>query len=147
VQLAVAACATVVGLASEAHHDWLSGHGVIPLVYGNGVADSIRKAGNGHIDAFIDTFGGGYVEMAIDLGVAPDRIDTIIDREAAQKYGTKTDGNGAAASGAVLAELTAMLADGRLEIPIAATYPLTQVRAAYRQLEQRHTLGKIVLEP
>ena len=26
----------------------------------------------------IDTYGGGYVDMAIGMGVSPDRIDTII---------------------------------------------------------------------
>jgi NADPH:quinone reductase-like Zn-dependent oxidoreductase len=39
------------------------------------------------------------------------------------------------------------VADGRLEIPIARIYPLSEVRAAFRDLEQRHTLGKIVLRP
>ena len=79
--------------------------------------------------------------------MAPDRIDTIIDRAAAEKYGTKTDGSAAAANAEVLAELAGLVAEGRLEIPIAKTYPLAQVRDAYRDLEQRHTLGKIVLEP
>ena len=39
------------------------------------------------------------------------------------------------------------IAAGRLEIPIAKVYPLDEVREAYRELEQRHTRGKIVLEP
>ena len=73
-------------------------HGVIPVIYGDGVAERIRAAGNGRVDAFIDTFGGGYVEMAIGLGVTPDRIDTIIDRAAAQEYGTKVEGSAAAAN-------------------------------------------------
>ena len=120
---------------------------MIPVVYGEGVTDRIRKASDGSIDAFIDTFGTGYVEMAIELGVAPDRIDTIIDRTAAQEYGVKADGSAAAATTNVLAELAGLIARGRLEIPIAKTYPLTEVREAYRDLEQRHTLGKIVLEP
>jgi NADPH:quinone reductase-like Zn-dependent oxidoreductase len=47
----------------------------------------------------------------------------------------------------VLTELVGLIAEGRLEIPIAKTYPLTEVREAYRDLEQRHTLGKIVLKP
>jgi NADPH:quinone reductase-like Zn-dependent oxidoreductase len=147
VQLAAQRGARVIGLASEAHHGWLASHGVVPLVYGDAVADHIRQASGGHVDAFIDTFGGGYVEMAIGLGVPPDRIDTIIDRAAAEKYGTKSDGNAAAANAEVLAELAGMIAEGRLEIPIAKSYPLTEVREAYRDLEQRHTLGKIVLEP
>jgi NADPH:quinone reductase-like Zn-dependent oxidoreductase len=45
------------------------------------------------------------------------------------------------------AQLAGLLAAGRLEIPIAKVYPLAQVRDAYRELEQRHTRGKIVLEP
>jgi NADPH:quinone reductase-like Zn-dependent oxidoreductase len=147
VQLAVRSGATVIGLASPDHHDWLAGHGVIPVVYGDRVAERIRKAGNEHIDAFIDTFGGGYVEMAIGLGVPPDRIDTIIDRAAAQEYGTKTDGNAAAASAGVLSELAELVAGGGLELPISKVYPLAEVRQAYRDLEERHSLGKIVLRP
>ena len=147
VQLAVNAGAKVIGLASDEHHSWLTGHDVIPIAYGDGVVERIRESAGGLVDAFIDTFGGGYVEMAIGLGVAPERINTIIDRAAAQKYGTKNDGNAAAASADVMAELVGSIAEGRLEIPIAKTYPLTEVREAYRDLEQRHTLGKIVLEP
>jgi NADPH:quinone reductase-like Zn-dependent oxidoreductase len=147
VQLAVNAGATVIGLASESHHGWLVGHGVIAVDYGDGVAERISQASDGRVDAFIDTFGGGYVKMAIELGVAPDRINTVVDRTAAAEYGTKLDGNATAATDKVLAELAELIADGRLEVPIAKTYPLAEVRQAYRDLEQRHTLGKIVLEP
>jgi NADPH:quinone reductase-like Zn-dependent oxidoreductase len=118
---------------------------VTPVLYGDGVADRIKDASGGHVDAFIDTFGGGYVEMAIALGVLPDRIDTIIDRAAAQEYGAKTDGSAAGARVEVLAELAGLIAEGRLEVPVAKTYPLAEVREAFRDLEQRHTLGKIVL--
>jgi NADPH:quinone reductase-like Zn-dependent oxidoreductase len=38
-----------------------------------------------------------------------------------------------------------MVNEGELEIPIAKTYPLKQVREAYKELEQHHTQGKIVL--
>jgi NADPH:quinone reductase-like Zn-dependent oxidoreductase len=40
-----------------------------------------------------------------------------------------------------------MVANGELEVPIAAAYPLAEVRDAFRELERRHTLGKIVLVP
>jgi NADPH:quinone reductase-like Zn-dependent oxidoreductase len=147
VQLAVDAGATVLGLASEEHHGWLLGHGVIPLVYGEGVVEPIAEASGGHVDAFIDTFGGGYVKMAVELGVSPQRIDTIVDWAAAQEYGAKTDGNAVAGNAPVLAELVAMIVAGRLEVPIARVYPLAEVRGAFRNLEERHTLGKIVLRP
>jgi len=147
VQLAGEAGARVVGLASKPHHDWLRDHGAVPVAYGDGVADRIRAAAGGTVDALVDTFGDGYVDLAIDLGVAPERIDTIIDWAAAARHGVRTDGNMAGARPEVLAEVAGLIAAGRLELPIAATYPLDRVRDAYRELEERHTLGKIVLIP
>ena len=70
-----------------------------------------------------------------------------VDNLVARPSGAKTDGSAAAANTDVLGELAGLIARGRLEIPIAKTYPLTNVREAYRDLEQRHTLGKILLLP
>ncbi|MER6512936.1 NADP-dependent oxidoreductase [Nonomuraea sp. NPDC001636] len=148
VQLARRAGATVIGLASEHNHGWLRTHGVIPVAYGDGVTDRIEAAAPSGIDAFIDTYGGGYVETALALGVAVERIDTIADFAAAARYGVRTEPGTDARPGAeVLAELAALIADGHLEVPIANVYPLTQVRQAYTELERRHTHGKIVLRP
>jgi NADPH:quinone reductase-like Zn-dependent oxidoreductase len=83
----------------------------------------------------------------LKLGVATNRIDTIIDFAAAARYGVKTEGSYEAATAGVLAQLAGLMAAGRLEIPIARVYPLAEVRDAYRELEQRHTRGKIVLKP
>jgi NADPH:quinone reductase-like Zn-dependent oxidoreductase len=147
VQLARNAGAKVIGLASEKHHDWLVRHGVVPLAYGDGVANRIRAASDGRVDAFIDTFGADYVELAIELGVKPERIDTIINFAAVEKHGVKAEGSGSAASAEVLAELVGLIANLRLEVPIAKVYPLADVQAAFHDLEQRHALGKIVLRP
>jgi NADPH:quinone reductase-like Zn-dependent oxidoreductase len=147
VQLARHAGAKVIGLASTPNHEWLTGHGVIPVSYGPGIYDRVWDASSGRVDAFIDTFGSGYVDLALELGVRPDRIDTIIDFAAARQHGVKTDGNAAGASAGVLAELAGLIDKGVVEIPIAKVYPLTEVREAYRELERRHTRGKIVLRP
>lgn len=146
VQLARRAGATVIGLASPANHEWLAGHGVIPVAYGDGVADRIRQAA-GKVDAFIDTFGADYVQLALDLGVEPSRIDTIVRFDAVAEHGVKAEGNAAGAGAGTLAELARLIADGQLEVPIAATYPLSQVREAYQRLASGHILGKIVLIP
>ena len=143
-----AGAATVVGLASPANHEWLRDRGVIPVSYGSGVAGRIREAADDGVDAFIDTFGGGYVKLAVEeLGVAPDRVDTIIDWSAAREYGVKTEGSAAGSSPEVLAELAALIDQGELEVPIAKVFGLDEVREAYRELERRHTRGKIVLVP
>ena len=144
-QLARHAGATVIGLAGPANHEWLTAHGVLPVTYGEGAAERIAAAGTP--TAFLDTFGGEYVELALKLGIAPDRIDTIANFAAAQQYGVKVEGSAAAATPAVVAELAGLVAAGELDVEIAAVYPLDQVRDAYRQLEQGHTRGKIVLTP
>jgi NADPH:quinone reductase-like Zn-dependent oxidoreductase len=54
VQLAKILGAKVIGLASAANHTWLAEHGVIAVAYGEGVADRIRAASGGKVDAFID---------------------------------------------------------------------------------------------
>jgi NADPH:quinone reductase-like Zn-dependent oxidoreductase len=87
------------------------------------------------------------VKIAIELGVTPDRINTIIDFAAAKQYGVKTEGSHAALNAAMLAELARLIAAGELEVPIAATFPLSDVHDAFRLLEQGHTKGKIVLLP
>ena len=145
VQLARRAGARVVGIAGEANHEWLRAHGVEPVAYGDGLAERLREVAPEGIDAFIETFGGGYVDLAVELGVSPARIDTITDYGAAARHGAKTDASAAGSKPEVLAELAALIAGGELEVPIAATYPLERVREAYEELERRHTRGKIVL--
>ncbi|MEU5890570.1 NADP-dependent oxidoreductase [Streptomyces sp. NPDC047461] len=147
VQLARHRGATVIGLASERNHAWLKERGVVPVAYGEGVAERIREACGGSVDAFIDTFGDGYVELAVELGVRPGRINTIRDWRAAARIGARTYGEGAAACAVVLGELARLAARGELEVTIARGYPLEGVRDAFRELERGHTHGKIVLRP
>ena len=147
VQLLGVRGAKVLGIASRANEDWLSAHGAVPVVYGDGLAERLQAAAPNGIDAFIDLFGAEYVQLAADLGIPRGRIETIIAFEKAAQLGTKADGSVTASTTEVLSEMAQLVASGKIEIPIAATYPLEQVAAAYEQLEQRHTRGKIVLIP
>lgn len=147
VQLLKVRGANVVGLASEAHHDWLREKGVTPVAYGEGVMRRILEATPDGIDAFIDLFGPEYVELAVELDVPPAKIETIIAYEKAREVGAKSEGSSDATSPEILKEMAELVAAGKIEVPIAATYPLDEVREAFEQLEDRHTLGKIVLVP
>jgi len=147
VQLLRHAGATVIGLAGEANHAWLREHGVLPVTYGAGVLDRIRAAAPDGVDAFVDNFGDGYVDLALELGVAKDRINTIIDFAGAARTGVKAEGMAGSATVEVLGELVKLVEAGELEVPIAATYPLAQVREAFQDLMHRHSRGKIVLVP
>src|SRR6202022_588221 len=92
VQLLALPNVRVLGIASASNADWLRAHGVIPVAYGDGLAQRLRAAAPDGINAFIDLFGPDYVELAVDLGVAPERIATIISFPKAAEVGAKTEG-------------------------------------------------------
>ncbi|MGO8873902.1 MAG: NADP-dependent oxidoreductase [Acidimicrobiales bacterium] len=139
--------ARVLGIASPRNASWLEAHGVVPVPYGDGLADRLLAAAPDGIDAFIDLFGPEYVQLAADLGIPHDRIETITAYGKAEELDTKADGSATASTPEVLTEMAELVASGAIEVPIAATYPLERVADAFEELEQRHTRGKIVLLP
>src|SRR6202012_2532637 len=119
--------ARVVAVASERHHRWLRERGAIPVTYGDDVSARVVAASEGLPgSAFIDLVGDGYVELAVELGVSRDRLDTIAAFPAVQTYGVKSVGGAAAASAATLAELAEAIAVGDLVVPIQRAYPLDE---------------------
>jgi NADPH2:quinone reductase len=138
---------TVLGIASPDSLDILSQLGATPVAYGDGLEDRLRGAAPKGIDGFIDLFGPEYVQLAIDLGVQRDRIETIISFDAAAKFGTTAEGSSDASTTGVLSEMADLVANGSITFPIAASFALEDVQDAFAVLEQRHTHGKIVLIP
>jgi NADPH:quinone reductase len=136
--------ATVLAIASPRNHPWLAGKGAIPIGYGPGLRGELEGRG---ISAFIDLRGPEYLDLAVELGIPPHRINTIIAFAKAAQIGARTQGSMAGTSQENLAMLARLAADGRLELPIAATFPLVDVRSAFEVLEAGHTRGKVVLIP
>ncbi len=147
VQLLVLREAVVLGIAGPSNADWLRNHGVVPVGYGDGLAERLAAVAPQGIDAFIDLFGPDYLDLAVRLGVAPERIETIISFEKAAEIGAKTEGSMDASTPEVLAEMARLAATGAIDVDIAAAFPLDRVAAAFEVLERRHTHGKIVLLP
>jgi NADPH:quinone reductase len=146
VQLAREKGARVIGIAGEHNADWLRSVGVTPVPYGDGLADRLRAAAPDGLDVFVDTYGGGYVQLAVEeLRLPVERIDTVADFAAVGTYGVKGDGSAAGSDAGILAELAGLLAWGTIVLPIAAVYPLGRVKDAYAELAKRHSRGKIVL--
>ena len=110
VQLAKRAGATVLGIAGPSNDDWLTAHGVVPVNYGDGIADRLRDAApNGQIDAFLDFFGGGYVELAVtELGIDPLMTDATVIRQRQMGELGKQDDVRAAKSAGTAAMLDAI---------------------------------------
>jgi len=146
-QLARLRGADVIGTCGEANAALLTSLGIRPVQYGPGLSDRLRGLAPKGIDGFIDTFGAGNVELAISLGVASGRINSLIDHDAVQRFGVHSDAQEEADTPAIWAELAALITSGDIVVPIAAGYDFTteQVRQAYRDVGTRHVSGKRVL--
>ena len=145
VQLAVARGARVIGTASEANHELLRGWGAIPVRYGDGLAERVREVAPGGIDAALDASGrGGELPVSVELAGGPERVLTIARFDDVPK-GVTIRGGGMGDLQPALREIVALIGEGRLEVPIGATYPLEEAAAALDASEHGHLAGKIVL--
>lgn len=141
VQLARIAGAHVIGTGSAASSDFLRRLGAEPVTYGGGLADRVRALAPGGVTAAIDLHGTETVDAARELGVPDGRICTI----AAHVEGI-AGANGANASMGALEELAQLVAAGRLQVPIAAGFPIEQIRRAVEIQAGRHVHGKVVID-
>lgn len=144
VQFALATGARVVGTASESNHEFLRGLGVIPVAYGEGEVERLRDAAPNGYTAVLDNKGGDALLTALELGVPPERVNTIADRATAEEHGFATVGGGGKTA-EELADFARQAASGELIIPVRSTYPFAEVAQAYRELETGHGRGKVVL--
>jgi NADPH:quinone reductase-like Zn-dependent oxidoreductase len=141
VQLARLAGARVIGTGSPASSDFLRGLGAEPVAYGDGLADRVRALPVGRVTAAIDLYGTETVHAARELGIPDGRICTI----AAQVDGV-TPANGASAAPGALEEVARLVAAGQLRVPIAASFPVEQIRTAAELQAGRHVHGKVVID-
>lgn len=152
VQQAVDLGATVIGTASERDFDALRAFGALPVQYGPGLEERVRRAAPGEVDAAIDTVG---VDEAIDVSLAlvPDRRRIVstaafgrVKRDGFQIVGAANPHSGpfrAAAREPILD----LAARGKLTVPIWRTFPLSEAPRAVEALQGQHPSGKLALVP
>jgi NADPH:quinone reductase-like Zn-dependent oxidoreductase len=142
VQLARIAGARVIGTASEAAFDFLRELGAEPVTYGDGLVERVRALAPDGITAATDLFGTETVEAALALGVPAARISTIAAQGSDVK--AKATGTNDTEPGA-LDRIAGLIATGKLRVPIAASYPVEQIREAVTFQAARHAHGKVIV--
>ncbi|WP_328460662.1 NADP-dependent oxidoreductase [Actinoplanes sp. NBC_00393] len=141
IQLARLAGATVIGTASPNNHDYLRELGAVPVAYGEGLIEAVRATGLAPTVA-LDAAGGEAIAQSVALGIAPDRVGTIVDDKAAAEVGAVVVRAGR--SPQRLAEVVALAGQGKVVMPVR-TYPVESVVEAHEAVESRHGRGKVVL--
>ena len=143
VQLATLAGATVIGSAAPGTFEFLRQLGAEPVAYGPGLADRVKALAPGGVTAAADLFGTETAEAALALGVSPERISTVA-------AGPNPPG-GVRATGGIdagpdaLPRITGAILAGQLTVPVAATFPVGQIRDAVALQAGRHVHGKVVV--
>ncbi|GAA0613141.1 NADP-dependent oxidoreductase [Kutzneria viridogrisea] len=143
VQLAKLAGARVIGTAAASTFEFLRQFGAEPVAYGPGLADRVRTLAPEGVTAATDLFGIETAEAALALGVPPERISTVA-------AGPNPPG-GVRATGGIdagpdaMARISDAILAGTITVPIAATFPIEQIRDAVTLQAGRHVHGKLVI--
>ncbi|WP_326682760.1 NADP-dependent oxidoreductase [Streptomyces sp. NBC_01237] len=145
VQLAVVRGARVIGTAGPANHEYLHSLGAEPVAYGAGLVERVRALAPGGVDLALDVAGSGVLPELIELADSPERVVTVADFNGAQEHGVTFSRGDAGRAVHALAEIGGLIEAGRFSLPVARTFPLTEIAEAHRVSEDGHVRGKLVL--
>ncbi|HLO36232.1 MAG TPA: NADP-dependent oxidoreductase [Candidatus Deferrimicrobium sp.] len=151
VQLAAAAGAHVIAVASETHWDLLRSLGVTECVdyRGRQVADAILRHAPGGADAVLDLVGGGSLAAVLGSVRPGGRAATTValdgDLEPAIDRNLILHGILVRPDGARLRAIAGLMAAGRLRVVVDRTYPWEEAADAHARVETGHGRGKVVL--
>ena len=146
VQMALARGARVIASASEANHDYLREIGATPVRYGQGLAERVRAAVGGPVDAVFDVAGKTPVEDLISLAPEPSQVVSIANYAAGQAGARVTGGGADSHPMEAMALVAELLAQNKLVIKVQ-TFPFDRAAEAYRISQSGHVRGKLVLVP
>jgi NADPH2:quinone reductase len=154
VQLAALRGARVIATASSRNHARLRELGAEPVKYGDGLTERVRALAPGGVTAAIDLIGTNEaIDASLELVGDRNRIASIAAFKRGGEEGLKLLGSGPGADpgtdirAAARLELVDLVSAGKLDVMVAARYPLDEVADAHREILTGHTSGKIVLVP
>jgi NADPH:quinone reductase-like Zn-dependent oxidoreductase len=146
VQMALARGAKVIASSGEANLDYLREIGATPVRYGQGVAERVRAAAGGPVDAVFDVAGKTPIAELIGLAPEPSQVLSIANFAAGQAGARVTGGGADSHPMEALALVADLLAENKLVIKVQ-TFPFDRAGEAYRISQGGHVRGKLVLVP
>ncbi len=135
---------SVVGTASAAKKEFVESLGVTHVESGEGVADRIRAAAPGGVDAIFDLVGGAALEAVAGVAADPSKVISAADPATATAVGGSFIQR--ARTREVLDTVAALAETGKLDPQVVEVLPLDRAAEALARVESGHSQGKIVLE-
>lgn len=133
-QLAIARGVRVLAAVRPSDHELVTALGAVPVTYGDGLADEVRAAVGGPVDAVLDAATGSDLATAVELAGGPSRVITLSNHDA-QALGVRLSGPDPDHADAALAEAMAALASGHLRLRQRTVLPLDRAAEAHARLE------------
>jgi NADPH:quinone reductase-like Zn-dependent oxidoreductase len=142
----------VIGTASAGRFEVVRRFGGTPVAHGDGLEHRVRQAAPDGVVAALDCVGTDEaVDVSLALVADRQRIVTIAARPRATSEGFRAIASAMPESrsyrDAARADLIRLAAQGRLDVPVAGTYPLDQALDAVERLRSGHPGGKLALTP
>ncbi|WP_240642207.1 NADP-dependent oxidoreductase [Microbacterium sulfonylureivorans] len=137
--------ARVIGTCGDRNFDYLRQLGIIPVKYGDGIADRIRHVAHGPVTAFIDNFGKDGEGLAVELGVPDGRYRSSADRRDVEVALLREDPDSVRSGTTQLQRLAHLAQLGAFRLLVSGLYPLADIVEAFEDLDRLHARGKIVL--
>jgi NADPH:quinone reductase-like Zn-dependent oxidoreductase len=152
-QIALTRGARVIATAGDTYAQRLRDLGAAVTAYGDGLVQRVKAISDGPVDNVLDTapVGGALPDLVAIAGGDPKRVLTIADFAAAQELGVRDSFHEDSATRserfAAFPEFAQLAADGKFTVPIAATFPIEDWRAAMEISLTGHARGKLLLLP
>jgi len=143
VQLAALRGARVIGTASSGRHDYVRSLGGEPVEYGDGLAQRVRDLAPDGVDVALDLIGGDVLDQSRDALAPEGRVASVTNPEVLNQPGghyvfVRPDAS-------MLERLVGYVADGRVRVEVAESFPLDEAAHALGRNKDGHTQGKIVI--
>jgi NADPH:quinone reductase-like Zn-dependent oxidoreductase len=149
IQLAKNVGATVIAVASAQNADHMKDLGAdYTIDYKAGpVGEAVRKLVPAGVDLLFDAVSGDTLTQSL-LALKPaGRLISVLNDGKALNLPPTTHFEHVMAQPSVpdLDHLRELADSGKLQVPVAATFPLAEIKKAFEQIETKHTTGKVVI--
>lgn len=150
VQIALLRGMRVIATAGATYAQQLRDFGALVTHYGEGVVARVAELAEGPVDLVLDTspVGGSLRDLIKIAGDDPQKVLTISDFQAAAELGARaTFTEDFPDRVEALPEFSQLTAEGKFQVPIAATFPLEGWSTALEISLGGNARGKLVLLP
>jgi NADPH:quinone reductase-like Zn-dependent oxidoreductase len=149
IQLAKAKGATVIGVASEKNHAYMSGIGAdFTIDYQNkNIGDEVRKIFPHGVDLIYDAASGETLQQSLTALKKGGTIVSILNRGEGIDKSIDFHYVFVEPDSSQLQHLAALVDDGKINVHVSEIFPLEKAAEAMKQIESHHTTGKIIIVP